>query len=74
MPPRARLTDARVVIGAVTALVLTALLGFQAGVSVPPTSRGYISLLSVGRSRCESSAVCMAGALSLDDAVHVALG
>ncbi len=74
MPPRARLTDARVVIGAVTALVLTALLGFQAGISVPPSSRGYISLLSVGRSRCKSPAGCLASVVNLHNAASMARG
>ncbi len=46
------MTNARVVLGSATALLLTALLGFQAGTSVPLSSR-TASFLSVGRGRCE---------------------
>ena len=44
------MTNARVVVGSATALVLTALLGFQAGTIVPLSSR-TVSFLSVGRHR-----------------------
>lgn len=47
------MTSARLVVGSAAALLLTALLGFQAGISVPPRKGTYASLLLRGRGWCE---------------------